>query len=168
MASHTDTVINYQPQAGFVGSETITYSIVDGANQTATGTLTVTVNSNTADISALNDSYDLDHNSSATVLDVLANDAGHGALTISAIHYTGSGSVINSGTEVSYQPAQGFSGVDSFTYTITDEASQTVTAMVTINVAAKPNTGGGSSSSGGSLNWFGLLMLAAFWARRNK
>lgn len=168
MVSHTDTVINYQPQAGFVGSETITYSIVDGANQTATGTLTVTVNSNTAEISALNDSYDLDHNSSATVLDVLANDAGQGTLTISAIHYTGSGSVINSGAEVSYQPAQGFSGVDSFTYTITDEASQTVTAMVTINVAAKPSTGGGSSSSGGSLNWFGLLMLAAFWVRRNK
>lgn len=171
MVSHTDTVINYQPQASFVGSETITYSIVDGANQTSTGTLTVTVNSNTAEISALNDSYDLDHNSSATVLDVLANDAGQGTLTISAIHYTGSGSVINSGTEVSYQPAQGFSGIDSFTYTITDETSQTVTAMVTINVAAKPSTGGGSSSSsssGGSLNWFGLLMLAAFWVRRNK
>lgn len=170
--SHTDTAINYQPDASFVGSETITYTIVDSANQTATGTLTVTVNSSTAAISAENDSYNLNHNSPATVLDVLANDAGQGELTISAINYSGSGTVLNSGTSISYQPAQGFSGVDSFTYTITDEASQTVTAMVTINVAAEQTTTSTSSSSsgggGGSLNWFGLLMLAAFWVRRNK
>ncbi|MEF1183716.1 reprolysin-like metallopeptidase [Vibrio sinaloensis] len=170
--SHTDTAINYQPDASFVGSETITYTIVDSTNQTATGTLTVTVNSSTAAISAENDSYNLNHNSPATVLDVLANDAGQGELTISAINYSGSGTVLNSGTSISYQPAQGFSGVDSFTYTITDEASQTVTAMVTINVAAEQTTTSTSSSSsgggGGSLNWFGLLMLAAFWVRRNK
>ncbi|CAK4068406.1 reprolysin-like metallopeptidase [Vibrio sp. 16] len=170
--SHTDTAINYQPDASFVGSETITYTIVDSANQTATGTLTVTVNSSTAAISAENDSYNLNHNSPATVLDVMANDAGQGELTISAINYSGSGTVLNSGSSISYQPAQGFSGVDSFTYTITDEASQTVTAMVTINVAAEQTTTSTSSSSsgggGGSLNWFGLLMLAAFWVRRNK
>ncbi|MGX1925256.1 reprolysin-like metallopeptidase [Vibrio sp. NH-7] len=170
--SHTATAINYQPDASFVGSETITYTIVDSANQTATGTLTVTVNSSTAAISAENDSYNLNHNSPATVLDVLANDAGQGELTISAINYSGSGTVLNSGTSISYQPAQGFSGVDSFTYTITDEASQTFTAMVTINVAAEQTTTSTSSSSsgggGGSLNWFGLLMLAAFWVRRKK
>jgi len=171
-ASYTDTDVSYQPQASFVGTETITYTIVDNANQTATGTLTIAVNSNIATIAAVNDSYDLAHNSSATVLDVLANDAGQGSLTISAINYSGSGVLTNSGTGVNYQPAQGFSGVDSFTYTITDEASQTATTTVTINVAAV-STGSGSVSSssgggGGSLNWFSLLVLAVFWVRRNK
>jgi hypothetical protein len=171
-ASYTDTEVSYQPQASFVGTETITYTIVDSANQTATGTLTIAVNSNIATIAAVNDSYDLAHNSSATVLDVLANDAGQGSLTISAINYSGSGVLTNSGTGVNYQPAQGFSGVDSFTYTITDEASQTATTTVTINVAAV-STGSGSVSSssgggGGSLNWFSLLVLAVFWVRRNK
>lgn len=170
-ASYTDEAISYQPQASFVGSETITYTIVDGINQTSTGTLTITVNSNTATISATNDSYDLNHNSAATLLDLLANDAGQGELAITAINYTGTGTLINSGTEVSYQPSQGFSGVDSFTYTIRDEASQTATAMVTINVAAAPTTSGSTSSSsgggsGGSVSWFGLLMLAAFGLRR--
>ncbi len=171
-ASYTDTDVSYQPQASFVGTETITYTIVDSANQTATGTLTIAVNSNIATIAAVNDRYDLAHNSSATVLDVLANDAGQGSLTISAINYSGSGVLTNSGTGVNYQPAQGFSGVDSFTYTITDEASQTATTTVTINVAAV-STGSGSVSSssgggGGSLNWFSLLVLAVFWVRRNK
>jgi len=171
-ASYTDTEVSYQPQASFVGTETITYTIVDSANQTATGTLTIAVNSNIATIAAVNDSYDLAHNSSATVLDVLANDTGQGSLTISAINYSGSGVLTNSGTGVNYQPAQGFSGVDSFTYTITDEASQTATTTVTINVAAV-STGSGSVSSssgggGGSLNWFSLLVLAVFWVRRNK
>ncbi|WP_394144243.1 reprolysin-like metallopeptidase [Vibrio atypicus] len=171
-ASYTDTDVSYQPQASFVGTETITYTIVDSANQTATGTLTIAVNSNIATIAAVNDSYDLAHNSSATVLDVLANDAGQGSLTISAINYSGSGVLTNSGTGVNYQPAQGFSGVDSFTYTITDEASQTATTTVTINVAAE-STGSSSVSSssgggGGSLNWFSLLVLAVFWVRRNK
>ncbi|WP_159652035.1 reprolysin-like metallopeptidase [Vibrio atypicus] len=170
-ASYTDTEVSYQPQASFVGTETITYTIVDSANQTATGTLTIAVNSNIATIAAVNDRYDLDHNSSATVLDVLANDAGQGSLTISAINYSGSGVLTNSGTGVNYQPSQGFSGVDSFTYTITDEASQTATTTVTINVAAE-STGSGSAPSssgggGGSLNWFSLLVLAVFWGRRN-
>ena len=168
-ASYTDDAINYQPQASFVGSETITYTMMDDADQTATATLTITVNSSNTSLSATNDSYEVDHNSAALVFNVLANDAGQGSLTISAVNYSGTGTVINSGTEVSYQPAQGFSGVDSFTYTITDESSQSATAMVTINVAAASTSDADSSSGGGgSMNWFGLFMLAAFWLRRKQ
>lgn len=165
--SHTNDAINYQPPESFVGSETITYTIVDSANQTTTGTLAITVAVNTATISATDDSYNLNHNSPTTVLALLANDSGQGTLMISAIDYTGSATLINSGTEVSYQPAQGFSGIDSFSYTITDDASQTATAMVTINVAAAPSSSGDSSSGGGgSVGWFSLLTLALFGLRR--
>lgn len=163
--TYTASAISYQPQADFVGNETITYTVMDSANQSATATVTIIVNS--SDVSAVNDTYQVSQNSAATVFDILANDIGQGVLTISAVNYSGTGTVTNLGTEVSYQPAGDFSGVDSFTYTITDENSETATATVTVTVAAGESSSS-SSSSGGSLNFISLLMLLGFWFRRVK
>jgi hypothetical protein len=60
-----------------------------------------------------------------------------------------SGTVTCDGTSCTYTPADGFTGTDSFTYTLTDAAGSTSTATVTIRVPAPvaPADGGQSPSS---------------------
>ncbi|MFR0657298.1 Ig-like domain-containing protein, partial [Pantoea sp. SIMBA_079] len=41
-----------------------------------------------------------------------------------------------SGTTISYQPAPGYAGADSFTYTASDAYTTTAPALVTVTVAA--------------------------------
>ena len=68
---------------------------------------------------------------------VLANDVlGVGPTTITSHTAPTHGSVTCTATDCTYTPAAGFSGSDSFHYTITDANSRTSTATVTITVTA--------------------------------
>jgi hypothetical protein len=77
-----------------------------------------------------------------TVLDVLSNDSAgsSGGLSISAIGTPGHGTASDNGGSIIYRPAAGFTGIDTFTYTIRNGSGQSSTAMVTVTVAA-PNFG---------------------------
>ena len=130
--------VSYTPAAGFVGTDTFTYSITDGKGGNATATVTVNVaQANRAPV-ANNDSYTLAQNSPPTLLDVLANDTDPDgdALTITAITAPAHGSASISGNKVSYTPAAGYSGPDSFSYTISDGKGGTATATVSITITA--------------------------------
>jgi CSLREA domain-containing protein len=73
-----------------------------------------------------------------TVLDVLVNDtdpAGE-VLTVVAITQGAHGTVVNNGSDVTYTPAPGYTGADSFTYTIADDGDGTDTATVTLTVVS--------------------------------
>jgi uncharacterized repeat protein (TIGR03803 family) len=74
------------------------------------------------------------------VLDVLANDvdADGDALTITGVTTPAHGSVqlANDGLSVTYDPADGYAGGDSFDYTISDGFGGTATATVTITIAS--------------------------------
>lgn len=72
-------------------------------------------------------------------INVLANDAGQPALTITSKTNGANGTVaINAGTSITYTPNTGFLGTDSFTYTVTDGGSRTGTATVTVTVSSSP------------------------------
>jgi hypothetical protein len=70
-------------------------------------------------------------------LAVLANDTSqnNNALTVASVTAPAHGSaVINSGTTVTYTPASGYAGPDSFTYTLSNGSGGTDTGTVTITV----------------------------------
>ena len=81
-------------------------------------------------------------------IDVLANDTaadGIGALTVSTGAANGTALVDLNGTLsdasddlISYSPASGFSGSDSFVYTLSDSGGDTDTALVSVTVQAPP------------------------------
>jgi Bacterial Ig domain len=60
-------------------------------------------------------------------------------LTIVAVTQGANGTVniTGSGKTLSYKPRNGFSGTDTFNYTISDGKGVTATAMVTVNVLKK-------------------------------
>ena len=168
------TEIAYQPAAGFSGVETFTYAISDGNSGAASAQVTVTVNAaaptNTAPV-ANDDSFTVDEDSSATNFNVLNNDtdAENDTLTISSISgISNGGTATISGNVISYQPADGFSGTETFTYVASDGTDTSNSATVTVDVTAAPtpppptppNTGGvGSSGGGGGGGSFGIFML---------
>ncbi|MDA9610173.1 cadherin-like domain-containing protein [Pseudomonadota bacterium] len=73
----------------------------------------------------------------ALTISVIANDSLISAetATVSIASAPSNGSVIVSGTDITYTPAADFNGSDTFTYSVTQN-SQTVTATVTISVSA--------------------------------
>ena len=175
-ATVNGTQIAYQPATGFRGTETFTYAISDGNSGTASAQVTVTVNAaastNTAPV-ANNDSFTVDEDSSATNFDVLDNDTDseNDTLTISSVSGTGNGGTVSiSGNFISYQPADGFSGVETFTYVISDGTDTSNSATVTVDVEATPippttptppTSTPTSSGGGGSFGIFMLLVLGA-------
>lgn len=131
----------YKPAANFFGSETFTYTIRDANNQTATATVTIGVASVNDPPPKTDDTFAVDAESTGNVLDVLANDAPNvdpgETLTITAVSTPNNGgtvSITNAGARLTYSPAPGFAGTETFTYTISDGAGGTATANVTVHV----------------------------------
>ncbi len=75
------------------------------------------------------------------MLDVLANDSslpdGTETLTISAVGTPSAGgtvSIVSNGTRVQYTPLAGFTGTETFTYTVQDPSGATSVATATVTV----------------------------------
>ncbi|MCK5859986.1 MAG: tandem-95 repeat protein [Abyssibacter sp.] len=138
--------IEYTPPAEFVGVDSFSYQISDGngGSDSATVTVNITSPSNTPPV-ANDDTATTDENTAVTGIPVLSNDsdAESDPLTVIAVGTPvngGTATVSGQGTTVDYTPATGFSGTDSFAYTISDgqaQASATVTVTVN-NVASAP------------------------------
>ena len=141
----TNGDVIYTPDAGFVGTDTITYQISDNEGLTDTATITITVSSQpiqTQPPVANDDAGTTPFNSPITV-DVLANDVdadndiNPNSLAILTQPTNGS-AIVNSQNEVIYTPNTGYTGTDTFTYQIADSENSTDTATVTITVDQNP------------------------------
>ncbi len=133
---------SYTPNANFNGSDSFSYRASDGVVNSNVATVTITINPVADNPVAVDDAATVMQGSTATTINVLANDTSAtpgGTLTITAVTPPAHGTVtINGGTSVSYTPAAGYAGADSFTYTIQD-ASGSDTATVAMTVQARPS-----------------------------
>ncbi|MGF1525007.1 MAG: beta strand repeat-containing protein, partial [Leptolyngbyaceae cyanobacterium] len=137
---NADGSFSYTPDANFNGTDSFTYQISDG-DLTDTATVSLTVNPVNDDPTAVDNTTSTPENT-AVVIDVLSNDSDvdGDSLTTTAVGTAGNGSAsINPDGTVTYTPDAGFSGTDSFTYTISDGNGGTDTAAVTVTVSATAN-----------------------------
>jgi hypothetical protein len=89
---------------------------------------------------ANNDNFTVPQDSGANVLDVLANDSDPDPGDVLSIVGTtnpahGTVAILGGGTQLSYTPNAGYSGPDTFTYTISDGRGGTASATVAITVS---------------------------------
>ncbi len=148
-AGHGDLTLHamgsfeYQPDAGFVGTDTFTYTAFDGAAQSAPATATITVSDQAPASSP--DSYPEgldpfleDGTLNVDAPGVLGNDADDDGDAITAAEASGPSHgdlTLNPDGSFSYTPDADFEGQDSFTYAASDSVGGTGSpAMVTIAV----------------------------------
>ncbi len=132
----------YTPSTGYTGSDSFTVSINDGHGGTTTSTVNIGVQPpapvNVAP-TAVDDAATTNQNTAITVA-VRGNDTDPDTdpLTVSAVSQGANGSVVIDGVTGNpiYSPNAGYTGSDSFTYTINDGHGNTSTATVTVTVNA--------------------------------
>ena len=129
--------ITYIPGQDFNGSDSLTY-IVTGINGLVSNEALVSITVNPVNDApvAIDDVASTDSLTPVTI-NVLANDSDidGDTLSVTAIDTTATiGSVTNDGTSLSYTPAPEFSGIDTFSYTVSDGNGGTATATVSVDV----------------------------------
>ncbi len=160
----TTGAINYQPASDYSGADSLQYTVRDnfGAPSNAAS---VSVTIQPAPV-ATNDTATVQANSSVMIA-VLTNDTSSGGMldptSIKIVVAPTHGTASVSGGQVTYTPATGYTGLDTFQYSVQDNLGTTSNfATVSMNVTAAPSKGGG-----GSLSLLGILALAGLtlWGR---
>jgi hypothetical protein len=134
-----DQTIRYRPVANFFGAETFTYTVATAGGH-STATVTVNVRPvNDAPI-AVADAFTVIANSRSNVFGVLGNDSaapdtGEILTIIGVGKGSAGGTVAVSGGRIVYSPRAGFSGTETFTYTVGDGTpGSNATATVAVKV----------------------------------
>ncbi len=143
--SHDGQVVTFTPNADFNGTSVFTYRVGDSSGVQSDGTVTVTVSPVNDAPTAVNDAFDIDQSSSDNTLDLLGNDlitpdSGE-SLTITNIGSPSAGGTVTiaaDGQSVLYTPVPGFTGTETFSYTMSD-GGLTDSGEVTITVAPTDN-----------------------------
>ena len=147
---HGDAVIrsgkiDYTPESGFSGTDSFSYTISDGNGGKASATVTVTVKKSQNRAPVANDDSATTDYEKAVVIDVLQNDsdADGDTLTIQSVETPSHGTATIQNGKIKYSPKSGYSGKDSFNYTITDGNGGSATATITVTVKEKEDNNGG-------------------------
>lgn len=165
-----DSTLLYQPDSGFTGTDTLQYTVADNLGAVSS-VATVIVNVEPPPV-ANNDTASTSTNQGVTI-PILANDSATGTtldpttITITTPPSHGSLAITPSSGAVTYDPSAGFTGSDTFQYTVADHlGGVSGVATTTITISGAPASGGGGGG-GGSLDCLSLLtLLGAIGLRR--
>jgi subtilisin family serine protease len=138
----------YTPRRGFSGADSFTYEVSDGRGGTATGTVSVTVQSVNGARRAVNRAPKAVTDKASTTralpvtVPVLGNDSDPDGddLTLASVSRARRGTVALVDGAVVYSPAGSFTGTDSFTYRVADGKGGSATGRVTVRVSAAGST----------------------------
>ncbi|MEX0310193.1 MAG: tandem-95 repeat protein, partial [Tateyamaria sp.] len=137
---NADTMITYRPTIGFSGIEEMSYTLTDDAEGPVTGTVVFDVESRLDPPSAVTDQVNAleDGVLTLTPAELLANDVDPDG---DPIRFVGVGDAENGtvsfdGTTITFIPAPDFSGLATFTYTITDDRHGESEGLVRVNVVS--------------------------------
>ena len=135
LVNHLDGTLSYTPPADFNGVDGFTYTVRDSlgafSNQASVEIRVEAIND--APVAAGDTAFT--NAGEAVLIPVLDNDSDVDGDAISLVSFSqgANGTVVEDAGQLSYTPIAGFSGVDSFTYTLSDGALE-ATAVVTVTV----------------------------------
>ncbi|OHB74920.1 MAG: hypothetical protein A2W31_13465, partial [Planctomycetes bacterium RBG_16_64_10] len=146
VVDHGDGTFTYTPNADFNGTDSFTYTVSDGHGGTDTATVRITVQPVNDDPVANDDRVSTDQGTALviTAASLLANDTDVDVDTLSIADFTqpAHGRLVDHGDgTLTYTPAAGFHGLDSFTYTVADGNGGAETGLVEIQVVPQPLVG---------------------------
>ncbi len=135
---NANNTVRYVPDGNYNGADSFSYTLSDGNGGTDTGNVSVTVNPVNDFPVAINDNGVMTTQGTPVDIDVLLNDSDvdGDVLSVSAVGNAANGIVSNKNSYVTYQPNAGFTGQDSFGYTVSDGNGGSDTATVSVDVQA--------------------------------
>jgi hypothetical protein len=142
-----DGTVTYTPNTGFTGADSFTYTVADNLGAVSNvQVVRLTVEFPNQPPVAVNDTATTDEDVALSIA-VLANDTDADGLvdpgTVTIVTPAGNGSAVpNINGTVFYTPNSGFSGLDSFAYTVADDdgaVSNAATVLVTVVAAPPPD-----------------------------
>lgn len=138
---NADQSFTYAPTTGFVGTDSFAYTVRDAQGTPSGAEVTITVAPNDGATRATDDYIEMIAGGNA-IIPVLSNDlTATGSLRLIAISVPGHGAAnVLADQSIRYVPQSGFVGIDSFTYTVIDQAGTTTSAIVTVKVLAENRT----------------------------
>ena len=138
--SGTAPNVTYTPNAGFNGSDSFTFKVNDGTVDSASAAVSITV-------TAVNDAPTADPQTLSTDEDtplpivLTGSDPDGDALTFAIATGPTDGTLSGTAPNVTYTPNGGFTGDDSFTFTVNDGTVDSAEATVSITVNRIPVLG---------------------------
>ena len=147
-ASSDGTDVRYTPAPGFSGVTEFRYTVSDGKGGTDTAMVFVAV-APVNDPPAAQDDSSAAERDTPIAISVLRNDSDPDAdpLSIESVTQPENGAVTIIGGDIAYTPNEGFTGTDTFLYTVSDGRGNTDTATVTIGVAGEAGAGGAAEGT---------------------
>jgi len=144
-ANRIGNIVTYTPNLNANGSDTLSYTIIDGNGGTSNGTIHITITpvndapvAVTDILNATTENNGGVFTSIPALFDVLANDtdAENNTLTITSVTAPLHGTASIQSNKILYTTNTGYSGPDSFTYTISDgQASSSVAVSITVSIS---------------------------------
>lgn len=132
MLTGTAPDLTYTPDAGFVGTDSFSFTVNDGLLDSDTATVTIDVQNQ----AAVADAQRLT-TSPGTPLDITltASDPENASLTYTVVDMPTNGMLTGTAPELTYTPTNGASGADRLTFYVNDGYEDSASAMVSIYVA---------------------------------
>jgi len=136
-SGNTIPTVTYTPATDYHGTDNFKFKVNDGTADSTETTVNITITSvNDAPVSAA-DTYTTSRAAAAGNIDALSNDtdADGDTLTLQSVTAPSHGgtATINA-NKIDYTPPADYSGIETFDYTVKDNADATATASVTVTV----------------------------------
>src|SRR4030095_9503866 len=132
MLSGTRPNLTYTPAPGFSGADSFTYVVRDGTVRSDPATVSITVkNVNHPPVADAKSIQTLENQKVAVTLS--GSDSDGDALVFNVTNAPGHGTLSGTSPKLTYTPAAGFSGTDSFTYVAKDGTTRAAPATVNLN-----------------------------------
>ena len=142
--NNADGTVTYTPNTGFIGTDTFSYTVQDTAARISNPGLVTVTALPAVPPTAINDSASVPFGGLQANIALTSNDVAHtdpiDSASVAITVLPANGTVVNNGDgTVTYTPNIGFSGIDTFTYTVQDTAVPPRTSnpgVVTVTVGS--------------------------------
>ncbi len=155
--------LTYAPNADYSGTDSFTFVTNDGTVNSATATVSITVNGVNGSPTALDSAVSTDEDTPVQIT-LTGSDPDQDPLTYTVLSQPSNGTVTGTAPNVTYTPTSGFVGTDTFQFNVDDGTNTSAAATVTVTVNA---VGGGTlpfndDFESGTSNWSSLGGSAAW------
>ncbi len=127
--------LTYTPEANFYGPDSFSFTVNDGALDSAPASVSITVTS-VNDLPVANPQSLATNEDTALAITLTGSDLEGSALSFSIASAPAHGSLSGTAPNLTYTPAANYSGADSFTFTANDGQASSAPAVVDLTIAA--------------------------------